>query len=288
MPTTDDIEISPLTPLFGARVEGLDLAAIDDSGFAALSAALTEYSLLVLPQQKLSPETQIAVSRRFGALEHHVLQEYCLPGHPEIFVVSNIEEDGRPIGAHGGSRKFHSDLAYLEEPSMGSLFYCLECPEGEGGTSFIGMNAVYDHLPEERKAWLEDKNCVFDFVWHHEQNHKHRQPMTDEQKARTPPVTHPAVRTHPVSGRRALFVSEYHCRRFADLDEKKSRPIIDELLRFAKRPEFGYTHSWTPGDLVIWDNRCLLHRAEPFDERNSRRLMHRTTVKGDKPFLRPE
>jgi taurine dioxygenase len=282
------LSVEPLTPAFGAQLGGLDLSLpVSDDLYEAIHDAFIDHSLLVIPDQHLTPEQLIAFSRRFGDLEHHVLQDLCLAGHPEIFVVSNIVENGRYIGAHGGSKKYHADLAYLDEPSLGSLFYCLECPEGEGETAFISMRAVYDALPEDRKRWLEGKSCVFDFVWHHEQNHKHRTPMTEEQKAKVPPVTHPAVVSHPESGRRSLLVSEYHCRRFDDMTEEESRPIIDELLAFAQRPEFGYIHSWTPGDLVIWDNRCLLHKAMPFDETNARRLMHRTTVKGAKPVLRP-
>jgi len=280
------LNVRALTPCFGGVIEGIDLsAAMPDATLDLILQAFAEHSLLIIPDQDLTPEKQIAFSKCFGALECHVLNQYCLEGHPEIFMVSNIEKDGRHIGAHGGSKKFHTDLAYIAEPSLGSLFYCLECPEGEGETSFISMSAVYAALPNEKRQWLEDKKIIFDFGWHHDREHAHRPPMTEEQRAATPPVTHPAVRTHPVTGQRSLYVSEFHARQFVGLSEEESQTVFGELIEFAKQPEFGYTHSWTPGDLVIWDNRCLLHKAMPFDEENARRLMYRTTVKGDKPFL---
>ena len=280
------LKVRPLTPCFGVLIDGIDLSAmIKDTMFDQIHREFVEKSLIVIPGQKLTPKTQIGFSKRFGALECHVLNQYCLEEHPEILVVSNLQKNGRHIGAYGGSKKFHTDLAYIAEPSLGSLFYCLECPEGEGETSFISMSAVYEALPVEKRDWLEDKQIIFDYGWHHDREHAHRSPMTPEQRAKTPPVTHPAVRTHPVSGRRSLYVSEFHARQFVNMSEEQSQSIFDELIKFANQPEFGYTHSWTPGDLVIWDNRCLLHKAMPFDEEHARRLMHRTTVKGDKPFL---
>ena len=280
------LNVRPLTPCFGGLVDGIDLSTtIKDTIFDQILREFVRKSLLIIPGQKLTPEILIDFSKRFGELEWHVLNQYCLEEHPEILVVSNLQKNGRHIGAYGGSKKFHTDLAYIVEPSLGSLFYCLECPEGEGETSFISMSAVYDALPAEKRDWLEDKQIVFDYGWHHDREHAHRPPMTSEQRAKTPPVTHPAVRTHPVSGRRSLYVSEFHARQFVDMSEAQSQTIFGELIKFANQPEFGYTHSWTPGDLVIWDNRCLLHKAMPFDEENARRLMYRTTVKGDKPFL---
>jgi taurine dioxygenase len=284
----DLLEMKPLTPNFGGLISGVDLSEpISKAVQDLVQDAFADRSLIVIQGQNLTPDQQIDFSKQFGPLECHVLADFCLDGYPEIFVVSNILQDGRHVGAYGGSKKFHADLAYMEEPSLGSLFYCKERPQGEGDTAFISMTAVYASLPDDKKKWLEDKNLIFDFVWHHEQNHQHRPPMSPAQKAKTPPVVHPAVRTHPKTGRRSLFVSEFHCRRFEGMSEEESRPIIDELIAFAKQPEFGYAHRWTPGDLVIWDNRCLLHKAMPYDEENTRRLMHRTTVKGDKPFLAP-
>jgi len=280
---TDPV-FTPLTPALGARVDGIDLSQpMSDAVFERIRAAMVEYTLLFLPGQDMTPEQQIAFSCRFGALEDHVLSDFCLPDHSEVFVVSNIVEQGRHIGAHGGSKFFHSDLSYMAEPSLGSVFYCLECPEEGGETAFASMFAAYDALPEERKRWLERRNVVNDYVWNYERNlQKSRAPLTEAQKAKTPPVAHPAVVRHPENGRRALFVSGNVSRRFEGMKEAESQPIIKELVEFATQDEFAYTHKWTPGDVLIWDNRSTVHKACPFDEENTRRRMHRTTICGDR------
>lgn len=275
-----------LTPNIGCRVEGIDIAApMSDAVFAELRRAVAEHTVLVLPDQTLTPEQHIAFSRRFGPLEDHVLSDFCLDGHPEIFVVSNIVEDGRHVGAYGGSKRYHSDLSYMEKPSLGSLFYCLECPGGSGQTAFVSMAAAFEALPAEKQARLLGLNGVHDYVWNYARAHTARPPLTEVQKAHTPPVVHPAVRSHPETGRKSLFISEVFTRTFEGEDEDESRKLITELMAFAERPEFVYVHEWTPGDLLIWDNRSSVNKAMPFDEENARRRMHRTTVQGDRPFL---
>jgi taurine dioxygenase len=276
--------VTPLTDAIGARVDGVDIAApMSDAVFADLRRALADHSVLVLPGQDFTPDEHIAFSRRFGPLEDHVLSDFCLPGHPEIFVVSNIIEDGRHIGAYGGSKRYHSDLSYLDEPSMGSLFYCLECPTGSGETAFASMAAAYEALPPDMQRRLLGLNAVHDYVWNYERSHTTRPPLTEAQKAKTPPVVHPAVVTHPETGRKTLYISEVFTRTFEGEDEAESQAMIAELMAFAAQPRFVYAHAWTPGDLVIWDNRTSVHKAMPFDEVNARRRMHRTTVRGTRP-----
>ena len=282
------IHFTELTDFMGAEVHGVDLnQPLSADDFSLLRAQLAERSLLLLRGQNMTPESQIAFSRRFGALEEHVLQDFCLDGHPEIFVVSNIVENGKHIGAYGGSKEYHSDLAYIAEPSMGSVFYCLECPEEGGETSFVSMYAVHDALPPEKREWLTGQKAVFDYPWDYGFRNTHRPPLTEAQKQSKPPVTHPCVRTHPESGRRAAFFSPIWIRNFEGMSESESQPVLAELCEFATRPEFVYTHTWRPGDVLIWDNRSSMHKAEPFDETGTRRLMHRTTICGDRPFLAP-
>ncbi|MFT6583420.1 MAG: taurine dioxygenase [Alphaproteobacteria bacterium] len=270
----------------GAEVQDLDLGAdMNDATFASVRRALAENSVLLFRDQNMTPESHIAFSRRFGALEDHVLQDFCLDGHPEIFVVSNIIEDGKHIGAFGGSKSFHSDLAYIPEPSMGSIFRCLECPESEGETEFASLFAAHDALPAEKRDWLAQQNAVYDYVWDYGRRQSHRPPLSDEQIRKMPPVTHPCVRSHPETGRRTLFLSPVWVRNFEGMSEEDSQPILKELTDFATGADFTYRHSWRPGDILIWDNRSTLHKACPFDETNARRLMHRTTITGDRPFL---
>ena len=286
MAANEHLEFSDLAPFMGAEVRGLDInEPLSDEVFALLRRKFAERSLLLIRNQNLTPESHIAFSRRFGELEAHVLQDFCLDGHPEIFVVSNIVENGKHIGAYGGSKEYHSDLAYIEEPSLGSVFHCLECTEEGGETAFVSMFEVHDALPEERREWLARQKAVFDYPWNHLKRNAHRPPLTAKQISDTPPISHPCVRSHPETGRRAAFFSPIWIRNFEGMSEEESQPILDELCEFATGPQFTYVHKWRPGDVLIWDNRSSMHKAMPFDEVNGRRLMHRTTICGDRPFL---
>jgi taurine dioxygenase len=279
------LNTSPLTPYMGVELHGIDLAApVDDATANTLRAALAEHTLLLVRGQgHLTPEQHIAFSHTFGGLEEHVLKDFCLPGHPEIFMVSNIIENGQHIGAYGGSKIFHSDLMYLENPSLGSIFRCLECPDEGGETAFASLHAAYDSLPDDRKRWVAGRRVIYDYAWHYARAHTARPPLTEEQKSRVPPIAHPAVRRHPVTGRPVLFFSPTWSRYIEGMDEDESRPILEQLTAHVTDERFVYRHRWTPGDVLVWDNRASLHKACPFDEENSRRLMHRTTVRGDRP-----
>ena len=168
---------------------------------------------------------------------------------------------------------------------MGSLFLCRECPPEGGQTEFAGMFAAYEALPEERRQWLLEQRGVHDYVYHYETYLTHRKPLTQEQKAKLSPTTHPAVRTHPVSNRNGIYLSEALTSHLDGVDEEEGRRLIKEICDFATQPRFVYRHEWRVGDLVFWDNRAVMHRALPFDENKYRRVMHRTTVHGDRPFL---
>lgn len=277
---------SALNQNIGVQVHGVDLAMpISPPSYRQIHEALVEHSILLFRDQDITPEQHIAFSRCFGDLEEHVVTQFLLPGHPEILVISNVVENGRHIGAYGGAKHFHSDLSYKPEPSLGSLFYCRECPPQGGETEFSSMYAAYDSLPPERQRWLESQRGVHNYIYHYETFLSHRDPLTDEQKAKLPPTSHPAVRTHPETGRKAIFVSQALTSHFEGLEIEESRRIIKELTNFATQSQFVYRHKWRPGDLVFWDNRSTLHKANPFDESKYRRVMHRTTVKGDRPFL---
>jgi taurine dioxygenase len=276
-----------LTPSFGLEISGIDLSeAITDDVFSKLRQDFAESGVLLIRNQgHISPLDQVEFSKRFGPLEEHVLTQFLLPGHPEIFVVSNITENGRYIGAHGGAKEYHSDLAYLQEPSLGSVFRCLECPEEGGETAFVSMAAAYDALPKRLQLMFDELDAVYDYVWSYERRMASiRGPLSEVQRAKTPPIVHPAVRAHPETGRKALFLSDIWVRYFVGMNEADSQDLLAEVMEIAKKPEAEYQHVWKPGDIVMWDNRSTMHRACPFDEENTRRLMHRTTIKGDKPL----
>jgi taurine dioxygenase len=280
------IETRPLTDHFGVEAMGVDLAApMTDATFEALRRAFVDAGvMLIRNQDHLTPADQVRFSARFGPLESHVLGQFTLPGQPEIFVVSNIVEDGRHIGAHGGSKQYHSDLAYLAAPSLGSIFRCLECPKEGGETAFISMAAAYDALPGNIRMRLETLSAEYDYAWGYDQRHaKTRGPLSAEQRAKTPPIAHPAVIAHPETGRPALFLSDIWIRRFGGLSEAETEALLDAVMAIAAAPDAEYRHQWQPGDVVLWDNRSTMHKACPFDETNTRRLMHRTTIQGTPP-----
>jgi len=279
------LHCEPLCEFMGAEITHFDLSQEhSDAIIAELQLLLGEQSLLLFRGQEFNPEAQIAFSRRLGPLESHVLRDFCLPGHPEVFVVSNIVENGRHIGAYGGSKQFHTDLAYREKPSMGSVFRCLETPAEGGQTEFASMLQAFDRLPAGEQAWLEGQVAVYDYVWDYPRRQTQRPPLTEVQKRKVPPVKHPCVRSHPVTGRKSLFLTPIWIRQFEGMTEDASQERLRELTDFATQSEFCFVHDWRVGDVLIWDNRSTLHRQLPFDDVNERRLMHRTTIQGDRPY----
>ena len=284
---TTPIEITPIKDTIGAEVKGVDLAKpLDSQTVATLRKALNEHSVLVLRGQELDAAQHVAASRQFGDLELHVLDQYTLKEAPEVFVVSNVVEDGRTIGMHDGAWHWHSDSCFHETPSLGSLFYCLECPPEGGETEFCSMFAPYEQLDEATRAWANGKTVVFDYADFYAKTYSHLPPMTEAQKKRVPPVGHPLVRTHPETGRQALYFNKTQASEIVGVSPEESRERLEALEAFVTRPEFVYTHQWSPGDMVFWDNRSCMHRARPFDDKAHRRRMHRTTLVGDKPYYR--
>lgn len=286
--TDDSPTFTPLSPAIGMEVHGIDMSrpASPDT-IARLNEVLSHNSILLFRDQDLAPERHIAFSRYFGELEPHVADQYNMPGHPEVFIVSNVVENGREIGARGGARHWHSDYSYRERPSLGSLFYCLECPPEGGQTQFASMYTAYEALPDEKKEFLAEVRAVHDYNYYWTNYTPHREPLTEEQKLQVPPVAHPALRTHPVSGRRALYLAHQVVSHFEGMEFEESQEIIEEIVSFATESRFVYTHEWRLGDVIFWDNRSSMHRVLPFDEERHRRRMHRTTLKGDRPYLAP-
>ena len=271
----------------GAEIVDLDLSRpINDDTFAAVRRAFLESNgLLVFRDQRISPEQHIAFSQRFGPLMIHVLDKFLLPGHPEILRVSNVIENGEPIGLGDAGRIWHSDLSYTTEPSLGSLLYALEIPKEGGDTSFANMAAAYDALPAEIKQQLDGKSAVHSYGHSYAKfsGSKFRPKLTQQQRDQVAEVVHPAVRTHPETGRKTLFVNEGFTSRIVDLPEAESRELLDFLFAHSTQPQFVYRHHWQDHDLLFWDNRCTIHLAHGCPPQ-LRRHMHRTTVKGDAPY----
>lgn len=285
------LDITPLEDAIAAEVSGIDLSqAIDTATQAALDEAWNRYAVLVYRGQDLPPEAFIRFSRGFGELEIHVLDQYLHPAHPEVFIVSNIVENGRNVGIPNAGVYWHTDLSYKAEPSRGSILYAIEIPEENGAplgdTMWTSTAAAYDALPEATKRRLDGLEAAyslghrFDKLVADGENFA----MTDEQKQQVPEVVHPVVRTHPLTGRKCIFVNEGHTVRILGLPEAESRALLEELFAHTTAPQFVYRHKWRPGDVVMWDNVQTQHIALRDYALPQRRLLHRTTLTGERPF----
>ena len=287
----------------GAEIRDLDLSRpLDAHTFAAVSEAFFENQVVVFRDQRLTPAQQIAFTGRFGVLEHHVRKEHRLEGHPEILVVSNVlNEQGRAIGVQDAGRFWHSDLSYKAEPSLLSALYAREVPIRDGvvlgNTSFAGAIAAYEALPHAMRRRIEGLKNVHSYRYYREKNRVAQRDeqargerivdeyaLTDAQLQSVPDVEVPVVRTHPVTGRRGLFVNEAHTSAIVGLPGAEGAALLAELCAHILRPEFRYEHVWRAGDLLMWDNAAVQHRANFDYALPLRRLMHRTTVRGSAPY----
>ncbi len=276
-----DFHIERISAVMGARVEGLDLSRpLSGNVFGAVRQAwLDADGLLVFKHQSLEPAQQIAFSERFGKLEKHTLEKFLLPGHPQIYRVSTRRgADGAPLGNDQAGRYWHSDLSYMDPPSMCSLLYAIEMPALGGDTLFCNMYAAWEALSGPMKAFLAPLRAVHDF--RHVLRNFSNFGAGDQARA-TPPVSQPVVRTHPETGRRCLFVNDGFTTHIEGLRRNESDALLEMLFEHCARPELVYRHRWETGDAVLWDNRCTMHHAvADFRPEHGHRHLHRTTVLG--------
>jgi taurine dioxygenase len=282
-----NIDVRPFAGVLGAEVIGADLARYqDDAQFACIEQALLAHGVLAIREQHISPEQHIAFSRRFGELEIHVLDQYLLPGHPEILVISNKQVNGKAIGLQDAGNEWHTDISYREQPALGSLLYALEVPPQGGDTLFASLYAAYDALSDEMKTRIAPLRAVHTYQQYHERSKQKalgtRSSMTAEQAAHVPDVNHPLVRTHPRTGRKALYVSPGLTVGIEGMNPAEGQALLAQLNEHATQPAFVYRHKWRLHDVLFWDNRCTIHLATDYDRRYTRH-MHRTTIQGDRP-----
>ncbi len=285
------VQVEPFDGPVGAAVTGPELSAeLDAATLATLVDAWNRHGVLVFRDQVLLPDQLIRFSRRFGALEVHVLDQYLHPEFPEILVVTNIVENGRHLGIYNAGRYWHSDLSYMVEPSRGSILHAIEIPEANGqplgDTLWTSTAAAYEALDEKLQRRLGGLEAAFSLGNRFAKlvEDGDNTAMTDAQLEQTPEVKHPIVRTHPVTGRKCIFVNKAHTARIVGLPEAESRALLEELCAHCIRPEFIYRHHWRPGDVVMWDNVQTQHLAIRDYELPQRRLLHRTTLTGERPF----
>jgi len=280
-------EVRPFNGAVGAEIIGLDLALpINDQDFARLHRAHLEHHVVVFRDQHITPQQQIAFSRRFGVLQIHVLKQFLLSGHPEILIVSNIIENGQSIGLGDAGKFRHSDLSYKELPSLGSMLHAQELPSEGGDTLFADMHKAWDTLPQALRTAVEGRSAAHSYTARYSETRfegNWRPTLTPEQLAEVTEVVHPIVRTHPENARKALFVSEGFTTRIVGLPEDESRQLLAQLYAHSVQPEHIYRHAWQPGDLVFWDNRSLIHLAAGCPS-HLRRKLYRTTIQGDAPY----
>lgn len=282
------IEVVPMDAPIGAEVRGVDLSRpLDAATFAQIDDAYNRHTVLVFRDQKLAPDQQIAFGARFGPLEIHVRHEYLLKDYPEILVVSNaLKEDGSFLGLPDAGQTWHTDTSYRTKPSRGSMLHALEIPFGADGVSlgntlFAGSAPAYEALPEATKQKLEGRKAIHRYSVRKRPVGSQRAKLTQAQIDETPDIAHPVVRTHPTTGRKALYVFEGECIGIEGMED--GAEVISELTAHIIQPQFIYRHKWQLGDVVMWDNAASLHLAIADYQLPQRRLLHRVTIEGGIP-----
>jgi taurine dioxygenase len=278
------VRVQPTGAALGAHVEGVDLRALDSEVFGAIHRAWLDNQVLLFREQHLTDEDLVSFSRRFGDLDEAPVQETgqrFVDGHPEIYVVSNVVTDGVAIGSLGsGEAVWHTDMSYLPDPPKASVLYALEVPPDGGDTSFCSMQAAWDDLDEGLRRRVEGLRVKHDGTYN--SGGYTRQGLTPTDDPRTSPGTfHPLVSVHPETGRRGLYLGRRRNAYVEGLSVDDSNALLDEIWAHATRESLTWRHHWRVGDLVLWDNRCTMHRREGFDAA-ARRVMHRTQIKADR------
>ncbi|MGA7795163.1 MAG: TauD/TfdA family dioxygenase [Candidatus Acidiferrales bacterium] len=277
------VTVIPTGKALGAEIQGVDLRTVDSNDFASIYRAWLDHSVLLFRGQNLTDDDLIAFSEKFGDLDWAPVQESgrrFVEGHPEIYVVSNVMQNGAPIGSLGaGEATWHTDMSYLEDPPKASILYALEVPPSGGNTYFNSMYRAYEFLPDAVKKRIEGKTLKHDATYNSGGYVRQGTAAIDD-PVTSPGTYHPLVCTHPETKRRVLYLGRRRNAYIEGLSLQESESLLDELWVYANREELEWHNEWRVGDLVLWDNRCTMHRRDPFDA-SSRRVMHRTQIKGE-------
>jgi taurine dioxygenase len=272
------MQFRPLADGFAAEILGLDPALPPDAATAAaLRQAAAEHGVLVLRDHPLTPAQHIAFSAALGPLEIHIKRDFLLPGHPEILVLSNIVEDGKPVGITNFAEDWHTDGSHQAQPPLGAVLHALETPPIGADTEFAGMQAAYAALDPATQARILPLRAIHSYHLLQSRLFPDRA-LSEEVRRATPDCAHPVVLRHPVTGRPGLFLGTQIIAGVEGMPEPEGTELMAALLAHATEPRFVYRHVWRPGDTLMWDNRCVMHRVLPFDQQRLRRRMHRTTL----------
>ncbi|MFG5410622.1 TauD/TfdA family dioxygenase [Piscinibacter sakaiensis] len=291
------MRINPLADGFAAEVTGYDLRTMDDRGdIDRVISLLDEHQVLVFRDQHLQPDDQIAIGRRLGPLQFHILDQFRLPSHPEIYVLTNLkDETGRPLGNANDGITWHTDLAGDVKARVYTLLYGVEVPPEGGDTLFASTQLAWDRLPAEKQQALERLVATYSY----EQLYNARREMLAAQgidndygelsgeklaAARKLRRVEPIVRRHPATGRKGLYLGTLSFESIEGMEPDTARRTMEELVDYATGEAFRYRHRWQRGDVVVWDNRGLLHVATPYDKARHRRVVHRLSMEGAPPL----
>jgi taurine dioxygenase len=277
-------EARPLTPKLGAAIHGVALAdELDDRVFDALYEAFLRHQVLLFPAQDVPPGRQVALARHFGEVQIHVMNQYHAGGYPELYRLSNLDENGKPNGRHPdkGTLAWHTDGSWQRRTGQATIIYGEVMPKVGGETHFADMYGAYERLSAQWKARIAGLRALHNLDFSRTRRHG-EEPMTEAQRRAVPPVDHPVVRTHPETQRKCVFLGD-HAESIVGMPYEEGRALIEELNALAIHPDLTYEHRWTPGELIVWDNRCVMHRATQYDPAKEGRVIRRCTVIGDVP-----
>src|SRR5229473_5395345 len=277
------LRLRTLEGRLGAEIVGLQVAAIDDGVFPAIHAAFLAHQLLLFRGQDLPQAAQVAFARRFGTVQVHVMDQYHASAYPELYTLSNLDAEGRPSGKHPdrGTLAWHTDGSWQRVTGQATMLFAERLPSSGGGTGFADMYAAYDALDAGERECLAGLRAIHNLNFSRDRRHG-EEPMTEAQRAAVPPVGHPIVRTHPETGRKCIFLGD-HAEAIEGMDYAEGRAFIDALNERIVALARIYTHRWRPGDFMVWDNRCLLHKAETYEAAREPRVIRRCTVLGEVP-----
>lgn len=285
------VRITPNETTLGAAITDVDLAQpLSKPDFAAILNALANHSVIWFPKQTIEARDLKTFSSQFGTLEVNVANSYQEPGHPEVMILSNIKVDGKPIGLADAGQDWHTDMSYSKDIAFANVLYAIKVPRRDGqplgNTEFADMCAAYEALPADVRKRLEGATILHDFNKFWEEMRRRpgstRPPLTEAQRRRKPPVSHPIFLTHPISGRTALYANPGYAIKINGWSESDSNKMLAFLFEHQLQDRFRYAHRWSEGDVLMWDNLTTLHNAKPDYTADEHRLIQRCQVMADK------
>ena len=278
------IKIKKLHKKFGAEILNYKLSKdLNHKSFKEILKTFNEYGILLFRNQNLSIKNQVTFGRKFGKVLIHAVNQNHAKGHPEIYVLSNLDNTGKPSGKHPdqGSLYWHTDGSWRKITGQATIMVADIIPSKGGETHFCCMENAYDSLNDSMKLKIDDLFAIHNLDFSRSRRHGH-DPLSKKQKNNAPPVIHPVVRTHPNTSRKSLFLGD-HAEYIEDMDYSKGRNFIERLNKLATKTKFIYKHKYKEGDVLVWDNRRLLHKGTKYDTANVKRVMRRTTIIGEAP-----